>query len=469
MFSSGVIANRLRYPFEVAAPADLVVAADRATLSDAGIAFAAVDKANLSAAGATTIDPAYGRKRYGVWVNMTTAPTTTPQEILGLGSRFSLFLSGDGAPIGSAKVIIAAISEEPQEAGVISINQWVFLEVESWAEDSGMGDLDILARARINAGTWSDISVNQETVEVEPVSTPLKIGINFNGRMDSAFVADENVSNFYNAGSGFTFSQVPQNQTADLFHWWDFSARSPAGVWFDAVGGANLIEEFDATSSATKLNLTTGITAGLGKAYGTDVGDSVSLWLDRSGKGNDLAQTAIVSQPMLVKVNGNEWIKFDGVDDRLTGSPVIIDHTSDFLYVLVFRTGSSVAGLQVIFQNRIDNSNRFAINVSNGVVHARDGVGNFPQSNSVTTNTTYVLTYNLSSGVPTMHLNGLTGGNASVHTSLGDVLAIGSRGDGASPFSGFVGDLLIAPRAISTTERIRIERSLAAKYGITLA
>jgi hypothetical protein len=74
---------------------------------------------------------------------------------------------------------------------------------------------------------------------------------------------------------------------------------------------------------AIKLDLTTGITAGLARSYGTDVGDSVSLWLDRSPEGNDLAQTSIVSQPMLVEVDGVNWLRFDGVDDILAMSPAL--------------------------------------------------------------------------------------------------------------------------------------------------
>jgi hypothetical protein len=40
---------------------------------------------------------------------------------------------------------------------------------------------------------------------------------------------------------------------------------------------------------------------------------------------------------------------------------------------------------------------------------------------------------------------------------------------GGGNFNGKIGEIIITPRAITTTERQRIERSLAAKYGITLA
>jgi hypothetical protein len=67
------------------------------------------------------------------------------------------------------------------------------------------------------------------------------------------------------------------------------------------------------------------------------VGDSVSLWLDRSSEGNDLAQTSIVSQPMLVEVDGVNWLRFDGVDDILAMSPAL--DTTDRTVVVVNEHG----------------------------------------------------------------------------------------------------------------------------------
>jgi hypothetical protein len=454
-------------------PTDLTVRADRATLSDAAVEFAAADKAVLvrEKDSQTTRAWTNGQRIVSFWFN-TAALNDSDSPVIWSNDhiKFGYVQDAEEDDFYVDNNDINEIPERTLLSGFVAGWNHFFLHV------TAAGEVSILINETVN---------ESQEQGMQSTTGEMYFGGDEDGNYSTVkfdtfflFEPDAGFNDFaglhawlFNEGEGRTSNELTAEQVAvwKPVSAYDFSARSSTGVWFDAVGGANLTEEFDATSTATSLPLTTGITAGLARAYGTDVGDSVSLWLDRSSEGNDLAQTSVVSQPMLVEVDGNEWIKFDGVDDRLTGSPVIIDHTNDFFYALVFRTGSSVAGLQVIFQNRIDNSNRFAINVSNGVVHARDGVGNFPQSNSVTTNTTYVLTYNLSSGVPTMHLNGLTGGNASVHTSLGDVLAIGSRGEGANPFSGFVGDLLIAPRAISTTERIRIERSLAAKYGITLA
>jgi hypothetical protein len=295
-------------------PTDLTVRADRATLSDAAVEFDAADKALLK----TASDPAFftlAGKTVSIWVKLD---DSDDRLIFKQDENTLRYDPNEDAFIWDYN----GFEDSYQTADGTDLTDWVHIVIV--ARSAGV---KIYLNGIIDTNDDSEIPVTGGDGNLYQFGGQLN-GVWFDGKFDSSAIwerefTDAEVLELYNDGDGFTYSQLPANLATGIMHAWDFSARSSTGVWFDAVGGANLTEEFDATSSATKLDLVTGITAGLARAYGTDVGDSVSLWLDRSGEGNDLAQTSIVSQPMLVEVDGVNWLRFDGVDDILAMSPAL--------------------------------------------------------------------------------------------------------------------------------------------------
>lgn len=67
----------------------------------------------------------------------------------------------------------------------------------------------------------------------------------------------------------------------------------------------------------------------------TKASDLVSAWNDKSGQGNNLAQATGTNQPLWVDSvqNGKPVIKFDGVDNFMTGTTVATTQPTTFLIV----------------------------------------------------------------------------------------------------------------------------------------
>jgi hypothetical protein len=590
-------------------PTDLTVRADRATLSDAAVEFDAADKALLR----TASDPAFftlAGKTVSIWCKLD---DSADRRIFTQDENTLRYDPNEDAFIWDYN----GFEDSYQTADALSLSHvdltdWVHIVIV--ARSAGV---KIYLNGILDTNDDSEIPVTGGDGNLYQFGGPLN-GVWFDGKFDSSAIwerefTDAEVLELYNDGDGFTYSQLPANLSTGILHAWDFSARSSTGVWFDAVGGANLTEEFgditsydptfasnaegmtgngtlislvsedddgagippfngikaasnltdrhryilpasafpqagtynftislfvptgsvlvgrsvqgmSATSTPstfqagfqtytgtliwdgvsifrffgtfggadytdavsymqackieykkTSIPLATGITAGLARAYGTDIGDSVSLWLDRSSEGNDLAQTSIVSQPMLVEVDGVNWLRFDGVDDRLTrpASPWASIFAGSTV-VMVIGTLSNVTAQYQIYDNHQSGVGRTGISIQNSrikfgwrndVTTARAETGT-----SVSINTSYVVVGRILDGAVTFRVNGsLATGTDIFDSSSAGFISIGARANAVIPFNGKIGELMLTLRALSDTEIIRIERSLAAKYGITLA
>jgi len=587
--------------------------ANRATLSDAAVEFAAADTALLK----TASDPAFftlAGKTVSIWVKLD---DSAPRLIFKQQDN-RLYYAND------ANKFVFEYNDGEAEyttADGTDVSDWVNIVIIG--QSSGV---------KIYINSILDTAENPNVLPVTGANGNLyqfggeRDGVWFDGKFDSSAIwnrefTDAEVLQLYNDGDGFTYSQLPANLATGILHAWDFSARSATGVWFDAVGGANLTEEFgdiigpttlnggfedgsgneftgwtkgetgsstiteettdvfagdravsinvvngdnarlvkvdaliightyylefrakrtsgseanlrvetltggqssptfsitdewakytwefkaegpevrfqrrtfsatyafaidNVILTATSIPLTTGITAGLAKAYGTDVGDSVSLWLDRSSEGNDLAQTAIVSQPMLVEVDGNKWIKFDGVSDTLRKASLpLLKNVSGATLVVVVQPDKVSGNNDVITVTaNAPTSARAGIRIANGLWAM---IGRRLDADSLQTKTggtatigvkyVVVARFDYASANVKLRVNGSnvidqtfqTAGNTSdTNSATVNVSGISSL----QYFQGLIGQALITERAIADSEAIRIERSLAAKYGITLA
>jgi hypothetical protein len=238
---------------------------------------------------------------------------------------------------------------------------------------------------------------------------------------------------------------------------------------FTPVTTAN-IEVADCQIFKASIPLTDGITAGLARAYGTDAGDSVSLWLDRSGKGNDLAQTSIVSQPMVV-VGGKKGLRFDGVNDRFLLAESFAKTTGE-TWTACFVASANTLNTSVNTAPLLGGETSYISLLSTGVDVRLNGSGNEGLSAISITAAPLVVVVVRTATTLQAFVNGSAGSVAAVtndHHASGLSLVGQRLTSGGGNFGGKISELIIAPRAISLTERQRIERRLAAKYGIPLA
>lgn len=153
------------------------------------------------------------------------------------------------------------------------------------------------------------------------VSEPLLLGaqnspspINFhNGRIDSIgaynrLLSDAEATDLFNGGSGRTYSSLSGALKTNLHEWFDMDESSGSVV--GAHAGITL------TASASRPTITTGIAQG--QANDNDV---VRSWVDITSNAHQFNQTTVSTKPLHKNaiINGSPAVRFDGVDDQMTG------------------------------------------------------------------------------------------------------------------------------------------------------
>jgi hypothetical protein len=222
-------------------PTDLTVRADRATLSDAAVEFDAADKALLK----TASDPAFftlAGKTVSIWVKLDDSGPrrifTQDENTLRYDPNEDAFvLDYNGFEDSYKTADVSTLAH-------VSLTDWVHIVIV--ARSAG---IKIYLNGILDTNDDSEIDVMGFDGSAYQFGGQLN-GVWFDGKFDSSAIwtrefTDAEVLQLYNDGAGFTYSQLPANLATGILHAWDFSARSSTGVWFDAVGGANLTEEFD--------------------------------------------------------------------------------------------------------------------------------------------------------------------------------------------------------------------------------
>jgi hypothetical protein len=245
-----------------------------------------------------------------------------------------------------------------------------------------------------------------------------------------------------------------------------FTPRSISGLalWLDAADSQTLYQDAAATIPATATN------------------DPVGAWLDKSGNGRHATQATAASRPTVGSIASGRGLVFDSHDSLLSlasvadiiGSPASSPATTIAFVALNssgaagFTLGSdNAANGRVLVSNSFDASGGSFFDVA-GTAGGRLAYS-LPAS-SQTAASVYLMQRNGSSMV--VRRNGATIATKSdasqtfsattARLSLGQTI-------GLTGFSGTCGSVLCYPSAISSADRQRIERYLAAKWGITLA
>ena len=219
---------------------------------------------------------------------------------------------------------------------------------------------------------------------------------------------------------------------------------------------------------------------------------TVSEWRDLSGNGRHMEQGTAVAQPVATTrtQNGRRVLEFQGgqfmlgnsaslnvLRDKPGGTVFVVgklDQTGfPQTFIVATISGSDVSSRAILDMELAGNSWRVG-----GRRLDSDSFGFVRLPGSVDTNSnvlTGVLDYASSDAF--LYQNGsLLGSNASFQTdgntsdTDSNVVSIGATTAGATALlDGFVGEIILYQRALSATERQRLERYLGVKWGITVA
>ena len=207
-------------------------------------------------------------------------------------------------------------------------------------------------------------------------------------------------------------------------------------------------------------------------APATATSDPVGYWGDKSGNARHFAQTTGASRPVIASVrqNGRPQVTFDGSDDRL-----IANIGSAF---------PSAAELFVVMNNMGDTAYEVygTRSAQNPQSNAGFGGLTFPGTFRVdrTSGSQTFLTYGdrtflwnvrSSASAYNLALDSLVQFSDAANFAGGDTHVIGASNTAATvnqSLAGRVLEVVAYPRILSTSERSRLERYLAAKWGIAL-
>ncbi len=205
----------------------------------------------------------------------------------------------------------------------------------------------------------------------------------------------------------------------------------------------------------------------------------VSIWADKSGNGRNATQTTGSKQPVRTStINGRSVITFQGVDDTMSVANVANFNTSSQTIIVVARQ-SSAANQALFYKASGSGVEGIIMRYRAGTtfwLYQKNDSGAETLSATANTNTnTNVYTVILAPSSQSGWVNGTPpspGTSTATATATYDdtgAIWIGSRRDIGEYLIGDVCEVLHWPRALTTSERQRVERYLGTKWGITVA
>ncbi len=235
-------------------------------------------------------------------------------------------------------------------------------------------------------------------------------------------------------------------------------------------------------------------------------GSNVTAWDDQTASNNDGSNiTAPVYRATTQLINDNPTVDFstgtNGIVIANTGG-FNVDQSTSKKFTIAFRTGDDITTQQVIYEQG-GATRGLNLYIQSGVLHlsgwnqASDGTGSpwntgtisTVNTSAIATDTEYIVTFDYAgndaiTGTITGYLNGQSFGTPIsnvgrlyAHTDaigLGDENGASRYADGstsgAASFDGYISEISYynEPSSYLSTDRNRIETSMAIKYGITL-
>jgi hypothetical protein len=201
-----------------------------------------------------------------------------------------------------------------------------------------------------------------------------------------------------------------------------------------------------------------------------DGSNFVSQFSDLSGNGNHLAQSYTGLRPLYsaTGLNNKPSIKFDGVDDILKSISNSTITTPPYSLFVVFSPATSGTAEQIIVSWGGNQYTALDIAVTQNIRFGNFAVGFVGAGNNslVTNSVYYTSATKSSSSLISLWVNGiLKGTGTKVATVTADKLTMGNS-DSSFPFNGYISEIILYNRELSTAERQKVELYLKKKYSL---
>ena len=246
---------------------------------------------------------------------------------------------------------------------------------------------------------------------------------------------------------------------------------SPA-LWLDASDQSTLYQDRTGASATTLV---------------ASDADPVGTWRDKSGNARHATAASDAARPTFktgIK-NGRSVVRFDGVNDGLLGGTTqFVQTTSAFSIFIIYKlTGSAM--YPTLFSTNTNQAQNFRIIESNQAQYETIGFGSqsgfaLGRASGATVRGNYYIsnvTYNGSGATTRSNFEIIIDGSSKTLSSvpLGYGLdstsgfGVGMQSNSTNPMEGDMAELIIYNFSLSTSQRQKVERYLASKWGITLS
>ena len=204
-------------------------------------------------------------------------------------------------------------------------------------------------------------------------------------------------------------------------------------------------------------------------------GDLVNSWSDTSGNGNDATQATSNNQPTLVtnELNGNNVVRFDGVDDWIGGIDSNLIKNTDYTVIAV-EGRSSNKNTNYFFGNSGSCTTNTCLHLgyrSDTVLTLAQFANDLDATILGYTSKQFALNSFQHTGT-TMKIfreGGLLGSKSSTNLLNNSSDFTVSRVNGNAYYQGDIAEILVYDRALSNSERKQVECYLANKYDLEIS
>ncbi len=200
-------------------------------------------------------------------------------------------------------------------------------------------------------------------------------------------------------------------------------------------------------------------------------GDSVSVWNDMSGNGNNATQSNSANRPVVIggAINNMSALRFNGSGSHLVlpTSAALGIQNHDYEMFVVARSSSS--NIQFLLSgNSIEQFEYHLNGVGARFIPITATYLDEGTSGAYADGNPHVFEAHASSTGGGMSVDGVNGGTttANILSSDGGLLRLGVRSDGTYHFNGDIAEVLVYDTVLTSVQRDSVEQYLAARYNI---
>jgi hypothetical protein len=242
---------------------------------------------------------------------------------------------------------------------------------------------------------------------------------------------------------------------------------TPSGTFYNAGQGTftwHSVPDINIPTDGLKLWVHAG------KNVTTDSGGHVSLW-ESNTELNDLAQASENLKPLFVdsSMDGKPAIGFDGSDDVLSTSGLVLNGASSFTVVAVAKPGVVVPGDTLLWHGDSSPGGGYGFRVgSDGKLKAgwTGGVSEVSSSDSIISGKWFMAGGSYDGAAHKLWVNGSLAGSVAPPASnfIAGVMSAGNLGASTNGWNGDIAEVFVYNRVLSDTERADLTHYIKGKY-----